>query len=160
MNSRNLFSATTLILFGIYFFLNQSNVKIFENFYTWPTLLCIVGIAFFVQAYKGRQNEAILPGVILFGFGLHFHIAQHLSIWPNEIGTLILIIALGFLLQSRRTKTSSIPGLLLLAVAVLLLFKEKTTDLLGTLGTGTASILSFWPLLLAGAGITLLVIKK
>ncbi|MEH6940997.1 LiaF transmembrane domain-containing protein [Bacillus sp. JJ722] len=160
MNSRNLFAATTLILFGIYFFLNQSKIEVFPTFYTWPTLLCIVGIAFLVQAYKANNNEAILPGIILFGFGLHFHLIQYFSIWSNEIGVFLLIISLGFLLQSRRAKTSSMPGIILMVIAILLLFNEKATDLLGTLGTGMGSILSFWPLLLVGIGIALLIMKK
>ncbi|WP_042345548.1 LiaF transmembrane domain-containing protein [Bacillus massiliigorillae] len=160
MNSRNLFAATTLILFGIYFFLNQSSIEVFPTFYTWPTLLCIVGIAFLVQSYKANNSEAILPGVILFGFGLHFHITHYFSVWPNEIGVFILIISLGFLLQSRKSKTSSIPGILMLIISILLLFNEKASSLLGTLGTGIDSVLSFWPFLLVGIGIALLIKKK
>ena len=76
MKGQRIFPGIILIGFGLYFFLERAQIHIFTGFYTWPTLFCIVGLAFLLQAYYGKDVHAILPGVILFGFGAHFHLVQ------------------------------------------------------------------------------------
>lgn len=160
MKSNSIFAGVILIGFGIYFFLSQTKIQFFEGFYSWPTLLCIVGIAFLLQAYKAKNNESILPGIIFFGFGIHFHIVQTFKLWSNEIGVFILIIALGSLLQASKTKNGMLPGILLLVVSLFLLFNEKIVSWIGLVGTDVGSSFSLWPFLLVGLGVILLFLKK
>ncbi|PLT32371.1 LiaI-LiaF-like domain-containing protein [Bacillus sp. V5-8f] len=160
MKGQRIFPGTLLIGFGLYFFLEESRIEIFPGFFTWPTLLCIVGLAFLSQAYGGKDHEAILPGVILFGFGLHFHIADKYNIWPHNIGIFILIIALGFILKARRTNSGMLQGILLLVIAISSLFYDKVISWLGILETGVSTGLKLWPALLVAAGLYLLFIKK
>jgi hypothetical protein len=97
MKNQRIFPGIILIGFGAYFLLQQSGITIFQQFFTWPTLLIIVGIAFLGQGFSANDHEAILPGVIMAGFGLHFHLVGKVSFWPsNNIGMLILIISIGF----------------------------------------------------------------
>lgn len=160
MKSHSLFAGVILIGFGIYYFLSQSNIEIFLGFYSWPSILCIIGIAFLLQAYKAHNNEAILPGIIFLGFGIHFHVIQTFKLWPNDLGIFILIISLGLLLQASKTKTGMLPGILLLAVSLFLLFKEKMLSLLGVVQTGLGTSFPIWSILLVGLGVALLFFKK
>ncbi|MGG0716291.1 DUF5668 domain-containing protein [Robertmurraya massiliosenegalensis] len=160
MKNQRIFPGIILLGFGGYFFLEQSNITLFEGLHTWPTLLIIVGLAFLFQGYLAKDYEAILPGVILTGFGVHFHVINHLTIWPNSIGAFILIIALGFLLRYQKVGAGLFQGLLFLVLAILLLFNEKIMGWLGFLENGVTSILNYWPLLLIVIGGYLLFVKK
>ncbi|MBU8879589.1 hypothetical protein BGM26_11385 [Bacillus sp. FJAT-29790] len=152
MKNQRIFPGIVLIGFGAYFFLQQFNIAILQPYFVWPTLLMIVGIAFLFQGYRSKDNQAILPGVILTGFGLHFHVVNHLKIWPDHIGIFILIVALGLLLQYQKNGTGLFPGLLFLLVAALLLFYDKVTVSVNLLGSGLSAALTFWPILLILAG--------
>jgi len=161
MKSQSLFTGIVLIGIGLYYFLSQSNLfTLFEGIYTWPTLLCIIGLAFLLQAYKTHINEAILPGVILLGFGIHFHIVQLFNLQLNEAGIFLLIISLGLLLQSRKTKTGRFNGLLLLTVSIYLLFQQEFFDITNSVSSNLHNILSFWPILLIIIGVIVLFIKN
>ncbi|MGF2617286.1 hypothetical protein FZC84_05480 [Rossellomorea vietnamensis] len=160
MKGQRLFPGMILIGFGIYFYLQQSSIPVFREFYTWPTLLIIVGAAFLTQGYKGRDYESILPGTILTGFGMHFHISSNVAIWPDHIGVFILIISLGFLLRYQKTGNGLFQGVLFLILAIILLFYDKVLKWLGILQGGVDVIKDFWPLIIVLIGIYLLFIKK
>lgn len=160
MKKQRIFPGIILLGFGIFFLVQQYNISLFTGFDTWPTLLMIVGIAFLFQGYMAKDYEAILPGVILSGFGLHFHVVGRLDIWPNSIGTFILIIALGFLLRSQKVGAGLFQGILFLALAILLLFSDKIVGWLGFLEGGVVELWKFWPILLIAFGIYLLFFKK
>jgi hypothetical protein len=160
MKNQRIFPGIILIGFGAFFLMQRSNVQVFQEFYSWPTLLMIVGIAFLFQGYGAKDYEAILPGIILTGFGFHFHIVSRLEVWPDHIGTFILIIALGFLLRAQKTGAGFFQGLLFLAISILLLFYSKAEGLLGPVGPGLSSLLKFWPAALVLIGMYLLISKK
>lgn len=161
MKNQRIFPGIILIGFGAYFFLQQSGITLFQNFYTWPTLIIIVGIAFLAQGYLAKDYDAILPGVILLGFGLHFHIAGRLKFWPdNTIGPFILILSLGFFLRFQKTGTGLFQAFLFLVWALLLLFYDKIAGYLGFLQNGMSQVMKFWPALIIIIGIYLLLKKK
>ncbi|MDQ0197115.1 LiaI-LiaF-like domain-containing protein [Neobacillus ginsengisoli] len=161
MKNQRMFPGIILIGFGAYFFLQQSGITLFQNFYTWPTLIIIVGIAFLAQGYAAKDYESILPGVILLGFGLHFHIAGRLTFWPdNSIGPFILILSLGFFLRFQKTGTGLFQAFLFLVWALLLLFYDKIAGYLGIVQNGMSQVLKFWPALIIIIGIYFLLKKK
>ena len=160
MKGQKIFPGMILIGFGIYFYLQQSNISIFREFYTWPTLLIIVGAAFLTQGYKGKDYESILPGTILTGFGLHFHIINKVSVWPDHIGIFILIISLGFLLRYQKTGNGFFQGVLFLILAIILLFYDKVLMWFGLLQDGVNVIRDFWPLIIVLIGVYLLFFRK
>ncbi|MFD2446248.1 LiaI-LiaF-like domain-containing protein [Bacillus sp. CGMCC 1.16607] len=160
MKNQRIFPGMILIGFGAYFYLQQSQITLFKEFYTWPTLLIIVGIAFLGQAYIAKDYDGILPGTILLGFGVHFHVVHKLAIWPDHIGTFILIIALGFLLRYQKLGVGLFQGLLFLALAGLLLFYDKIVSWIGVLENRVTVAWKFWPAVLILIGIYLLLKKE
>jgi hypothetical protein len=160
MKNQRIFPGIILIGFGAYFFMQQSGITLFQQFYTWPTLLLIVGLGFLGQGYLAKDYEAILPGVILAGFGLHFHLVHRVTFWPDHIGTFIFIIALGFLLRYQKTGTGLFQAVLFLILSVLLLFYDKIAAYFGLLQNGVSIAWKFWPAVLIIIGGSLLFIKK
>ncbi|WP_050615952.1 LiaI-LiaF-like domain-containing protein [Bacillus testis] len=160
MKTHNLFSSVILIGFGLYYLLSQSSVTLFDGFYSWPTLLCIVGLAFLAQAYKAKQYEYILPGIILLGFGIHFHVIQNFHFWSDNIGVFILIISLGLMLQAQKTNKGMLPGILILAIAVFILFNDAFMETLHSTEMFANQSVSLVPIILLGFGILVLFFKK
>ncbi|MCA1056342.1 DUF5668 domain-containing protein [Rossellomorea aquimaris] len=160
MKQQKYFPGLILIGFGLYFYLQQANIVLFQNFFTWPTLLLIVGIAFLGQGYAGRDYEAILPGTILVGFGIHFHVVNKLELWPDHMGTFILIISLGFLLRYQKTGNGLFQGILFLALSVILLFSDRAAVWLGLIEGRVGSAWEFWPIVIILTGAYLLFIRK
>ena len=161
MKNQQIFPGIILIGFGAYFLLEQTGLTIFHQFSTWPTLLIIVGIAFLGQGYRTNEHESILPGVIMAGFGLHFHLVGKVSFWPsNNIGMLILIISLGYFLRFQKTSKGLFQAFLFLILAGLLLFYDKVISYFDLLQNGMGFIWKFWPALLIVVGIYFLLKKK
>jgi len=141
--------------------LQQTGITIFPQFFSWPTLFIIVGAAFLGQGYSAREYEAILPGVILTGFGLHFHLAGHASFWPADTsGMLILILSIGIFLRFLKTKTGLFQAIVFFLLAFLLLFNAKITGYFGVLQSGISFIWKFWPALIIVIGVYFLLKKK
>ena len=147
MKTQKWFSGIVLIGFGLYFILKDFNITLFPNVFTWPTLLIIVGLAFLFQGYGGKDYSVILPGVILTGFGLHFHLVNKLAIWPDHTGTFVLIIALGFILQNQKTGQGMLNGILFLLLAVLLLFYQEIIGSLTFLNLSSKTLNNIIPIL-------------
>ena len=161
MKNQRIFPGVILIGFGAYFLLQQIHMTIFQQFFSWPTLVIIVGVAFLGQGYAAKDYEAILPGVIMSGFGLHFHLVNYVDIWPhNTIGMLILIISIGFFLRFQKVNNGLFQAFLFLTLAVLLLFYDKMASYFGLLQNGMSLIWRFWPALLIVVGIFFLIKNK
>ncbi|MGJ7920525.1 LiaF transmembrane domain-containing protein [Neobacillus sp. LXY-4] len=160
MKHQRYFPGIILIGFGGYFLLQHTNISFLQQFSGWPTLMMIVGLAMLWQGYGGKESEMIFPGVILFGFGLHFHVVTNLHIWPDHIGIFILIVALAYILKYQRTGVGLGYGIFFLILAAVLLFQDRLTGWLGTLESSTSFILNYWPILLIGFGLYFLLKKK
>jgi hypothetical protein len=160
MKKNNIFSGIILLGIGCYLLLQQLSIPVFTNFYSWQTLIIIVGIAFLVQAYVESNPGSILPGIILVGFGFHFHSLNQLSFWPKQPGTLLLVIGLGMLFTYFKTKNGLIPSIVLLFVSLLFLNYSRFMGWLDFFEGGFSFILNYWPLLVIGIGFYLLFIKK
>lgn len=156
MKGQRIFPSVILIGFGLYFLLETSNISLFPGFYSWRTLLCIVGLAFLSQAYIGKNYDAILPGTILFGLGIHFHLIRHFDAWPNHNSMFLFIISIGFILQSRKTNTGLFYGIIICILALFLIFYDKLLSLMDL----TAELINFWPFILITIGLYVIIRKK
>lgn len=160
MKNQRYFSGIIFIGFGAYFLLQHTNIVFLQQFSGWPSLLMITGAAFLGQGYIGKENELVFPGVILFGFGLHFFVVTYLHIWSDHIGIFILIIALAYVLKYQKTGTGLSQGILFLAVAALLLFQERVTDWLGSFEASIPLFFKYWPIAFILFGLYFLIKKK
>jgi hypothetical protein len=160
MKKQGIFPGIILIGLGGYFLLEQLKFPLLKAFYTWPTLLIIIGVAFLAQAYSSKAYQSIVPGFILLGLGLHFHFSSLFYFWPDHWAMFTLIIGFAFLLRYQRTKEGLFPALLLIILSILALFYHEVIGWIGWVGSIVALIEKYWPLALIGAGIYLLFIKK
>ena len=117
MKNQRIFPGIILIRLWNFFFWQQAKISLFAEYITWPSLLMIVGIAFFAKDMEGK-NMIILPGVILTGFGFHFHIVNRLSIWPDHWESLLFSLLSAFYFAIKRLGTNGLfQGILFLALA-------------------------------------------
>ncbi|MBB5324596.1 hypothetical protein HNQ34_001693 [Anoxybacillus tepidamans] len=160
MKKHGIFSGIVLIGLGIYFLSAQLPLPFLKLFQGWPTLLVIFGAALLGQAYSGREYQHIFPGVLLFGFGLHFLLIQSLKSWPNKTGMLFLIVALAFLLSSRKMKSGFVQSLLFFVLAFVMLFSDRFNYFFHIIETSISFVWKFWPLVFIIFGIYILFVKK
>lgn len=147
---RRMVMGSLLILLGIAFLLKNVGIITFEFRGVWPWLLVIPGLIFWGVAVMNRAHyRLVLPGTILLGYGLlflgaySFHLGEMHTLWP----VFILVPGLGFLAvyflgprESSHLRTGSFLTVLAIAFFVL----EANPDL-------------FWPVLLIGIGVLMLV---
>ncbi|GIN71094.1 putative membrane protein YsxD [Bacillus sp. J14TS2] len=155
-----LLSGIILFGFGIYFLLQYYQLSLFQGFYSWPTLFVIVGIAFLVNGYAGKDYSFIFPGVLLTGIGLHFHITQHLAVTIDISGIFLLLISIGLFLTYVKTGNGLFQGILFLAISLLLLFFDKLKEGLLKNGQSIAWIDQAWPYLFIVFGLYFLFFHK
>jgi hypothetical protein len=160
VKNQQYFAGMILFGFGGYFLLQHTNIAFFQQFSGWPTLMMIIGVAMLWQGYKGREYELIFPGVIVFGFGLHFHVVTNFHLWPDEIGVFLLIVALAFILKYQKTGSGLAQGLLFAAISGMLLFQNRILAWFGTLESQTSLLFEYWPIVLIGFGAYMLFKKK
>ncbi|KAA0549214.1 hypothetical protein FZW96_04695 [Bacillus sp. BGMRC 2118] len=160
MKKQSIFPGIILIGIGLYFFLDQLQFTVLQPFYSWPTLLLIIGVAFLAQAYSNREYQNIIPGFILVGIGAHFHLITLFPQWPEHWAVYTIIIGIAFLLRFQQTKTGLVPALLLIVVSIIALFYHKLSGWLGWIGALVEIIETYWPAGLILAGIYLLFIKR
>lgn len=160
MKNQQLFPGIILVGLGVYFFLQQSGIALFIGFFSWQTLMTLIGIAFLAQGYLAKEYDAILPGVILVGLGIHPYTARFPAIYNNQAGYLILIIALGLLLRYQKNHNGLFQTTLFLILAIFMLFYDKLTSYFGMIQNQATASWKFWPLLLIIAGLFTLYQKK
>lgn len=159
MKNINIIPGMILIGFGSYYFLQQNRIALFDEFYTWPSLMLIIGISFLVHGYWGKNVESIFPGVIFSGIAIHLHVVGRLELWPDHLGAFMLIISLGFLLRYQKTGTGLFHGILFLIISGLLLFYDEIANKFASEQTGVALLLNNWWILLILFGLYLLLRK-
>ncbi|WP_257000940.1 LiaI-LiaF-like domain-containing protein, partial [Terribacillus saccharophilus] len=57
MTKKNAFIGFLLLGIGAYFLLRQLRVPLFVDFYSWPTLLIIIGAALLLHAYLAKDHK-------------------------------------------------------------------------------------------------------
>lgn len=160
MKKQHTFTAYVLIGIGIYFLIRQLDLALFSNFYSWPTFLIIIGIAFLIHSYAQKEYQNIFTGVLLLGLGIHFHGLENYSFWFNHWSSYALIVGVAFLCRFLKTKNGLIPGVALIVIALLMIFSVTLPEWFQWI-YGVADFLeTFWPVALIGIGIYLLRFKK
>lgn len=152
--------AYLLIGIGIFFLLRELRLPIFTDFYSWPTLLILVGAAFLIHAFSSKEFKNVFPGTLLLGLGIHFHALSHYDFWIDHWGMYTLIIAIAFLARALKTKKGFILGLILLVISIFAIFANNQPGWFSWIHQLMTWIERFWPVVLIGIGVYLLLKKK
>lgn len=156
MKRQNSFIAYLLIGMGIYFLLKQLKVPIFTNFYSWPTLLIIVGGALLLHSYSSREDQNLFSGTLLLGLGIHFHGLEHYSFWLGHWAVYPLIIGIAFFIRYLRTKKGLLISLLFIGMSLLMIFSIEIPSWFQWIYQLTDLLEMYWPVAIIILGIYLL----
>ncbi|QGH35202.1 hypothetical protein GI584_14595 [Gracilibacillus salitolerans] len=152
--------AYLLIGIGLYFLLRELRLPILTDFYSWPTLLILIGAAFLIHAFSSRDFKNVFPGILLLGLGIHFHAITHYGFWIDHWGMYTLIIAIAFLARAIKTRKGFIPGIILLVISIFAIFVDNQPGWFNWIHQLMNWIKRFWPIVLIGLGVYLLLKKR
>ncbi|WP_405100860.1 LiaI-LiaF-like domain-containing protein [Oceanobacillus sp. FSL H7-0719] len=156
MKKQNALFAYILIGIGFFFLFRELKLPIFTNFYSWQTLLIIIGAAILIHSYRAKSYENIFIGILILGIGIHLHGAENYHFWIDHWAIYLIIIGLAFLLRAMKTKSGMLAGILFLAAGVLLIYSQKFSAYFSWIYDIFALLDKFWPIVLILVGIILL----
>ncbi|WP_047981686.1 LiaI-LiaF-like domain-containing protein [Ornithinibacillus contaminans] len=160
MKNKNSFTAYLLIGIGLYFLFRQLKLPIFTDFYSWPTLLIIIGLALVIYSFQTKDYQQLFSGTIILGLGIHFHGIQHYVFWIDHWAMYPLIIGIAFLVRYFKTKQGLVPGLILIGLSSILIFSINIPTWFDWIYDIIDFIAIYWPVVLIGIGIYFLKKKK
>lgn len=160
MKKQDSFIAYILIGIGIYFLIEQLDLQLFTAFYSWPTFLMIIGVAFLIHSYSINEHEHIFTGTLLLGLGIHFHGLENYDFWFEHWSVYALITGLAFIIRYLQTKKGLIPGAVLIGIALLMIFSVTLPDWFQWIFGVVDFLEAFWPVAVIAFGVYLLKFKK
>lgn len=160
MKKQHTFAGFLLIGIGLYFLLRQLELPIITDFYSWPTLLIIIGLAFLIHSYTSKDYQKLFSGTIILGLGIHFHGVNHYAFWIDDWGVYPLIVGIAFIVRFLKTKKGLMPGLVLIGLSLLIIFAINLPPYLNWIYPVLEFLEKFWPIVLIGFGIYFLKRKK
>lgn len=160
MKRQNSFAAYILIGIGVYFLLRELKIPIITDFYSWPTLLIIIGLALLIHSYTSKDYQHLFSGTIVLGLGIHFHGIEHYVFWIDHWAIYPLIVGIAFIVRAIRTKKGFFPGILLTGLSIIMIFSVQLPATFNWIYDITAFLERFWPIILIGIGIYWLKKKK
>lgn len=152
IEKQNSFTGFLLIALGVYFLLQQTNIEILEPFYTWPSILIIVGLSLVFHCYVHKDFDNLFAATLILGMGIHFHGLMHYDFWINHWAIYPLIIGISLIIRFLRTKKGLIPGVILIAFAVLMIFSVQMPEWFDLFYIGLDYMETFWPIILIISG--------
>lgn len=160
MKKTTVFPAYFLLGIGAYFLLQKMNIQLIPEQNSWQTLLALFGFLFLLQAFTEKDHAFIMPGFILFGLGIHFHLVGRYDFWPDHPAAITLIIGISLLIHAIKTKNGYFQGIIILLVGLFLHFFNQIFKSAGQIQKGMETVQNFWPAVLLLAGIFLLWKRK
>ncbi|WP_226583460.1 LiaI-LiaF-like domain-containing protein [Halobacillus litoralis] len=156
MNKNHSLVGFMLIGLGVYFLLRHLNIPELSPFYSWPSLLVIIGLSFLIHSYMLKDYSNLFTGGLIFGLGVHFLGVQQLSFWIDHWGVYLLIIGGAFLLQYQKLRKGLLPGLILVGIGAFSLWAPTNPGWFSWIQKLFLLIENFWPFVLIIFGVYLL----
>ncbi|WP_347549396.1 DUF5668 domain-containing protein [Pseudalkalibacillus hwajinpoensis] len=158
MKRQSVFPGVLFIGIGLFYLIQTLNLPFSAQITNWQIILILIGIAMIIQGLIAKEGHMLFPGTLLLGLGLHLYFINKLSIWPDTWGMYALILGAAYLITYYKTKkTGLVPGLILLAIAIIELLY---TGLEIWLASTFSFIGEFWPIVFIVLGIYLVTKKK
>jgi|SRR5699024_6346880 len=160
MKKQHAFIAYILIGLGVYFLIQQLDLAFFRSFYSWPTFLMIIGIAFLIHSYSTNEHQHIFTGILLLGLGIHFHGLENYDFWFDHWSAYALIVGLAFFIRFLKTKKGLLPAAILIGLALLMIFSVSLPEWFHWINDVAEFVETFWPVALIVIGVYFLWYKK
>lgn len=160
LKKRHTFAGYLLIGIGAFFLLRELEIPIITDFYSWPTLLIIIGMALLIHSYSSKDYQHIFSGTLLLGLGIHFHGVNHYSFWIDHWAVYPLIVGIAYLVRFMRTKQGLLPGIIIVGISLLFIYSIHLPDWLDWIYVIADYTKRFWSLIIIIIGIYLLKKKK
>ncbi|WP_042223315.1 LiaI-LiaF-like domain-containing protein [Oceanobacillus manasiensis] len=160
MKKQNALPAYILIGIGIFFLLRQLKLPIITDFYSWQTIIIIIGLALLIHSYTSKSYHNLFSGTILLGIGIHLHGIQHYDFWIDHWAVYLLIIGIAFLVRRTKVKQGLFPGVILTALSILLIFSVSLPPWFDWFYLVIDTLEQFWPVVLIVIGLYLLMKRK
>lgn len=157
--AQNLFPSILLISCGLFYF-SQAQGLLPVQFSTWSAIFILLGIAFILQSYLGKQYDFLIPASLFLGIGIHFHLSEKYPIPQDAFGLILLFLSLGFFLRYFKTKEGLFYGWSFLLLALIQLFQDKILVWFQFVVPGQKTITELWPLILIVFGCYLFFFKR
>lgn len=156
MKKQHSLTAYLLIGLGIFFLLKQLKIPILTDFYSWQTLLIIIGLALLLQGFISKNYQNIFSGTVVLGIGIHLHGLKYYSFWSDHWAVYVLIVGIAFLVRATKTKKGYFLGFTLIILSILFIFSSLIPISLYWVNDIVSLIERFWPVALIIIGIILL----
>ncbi|RLL47948.1 hypothetical protein D8M04_01335 [Oceanobacillus piezotolerans] len=160
MKKQNTLFAYLLIGIGLYFLLKQLQFPILTNFYSWQSLLIIIGLAFLIHSFSSKHYQNLFTGTLLLGLGIHFHGLAHYGFWIDHWASYTLIIGIAFLVRAWKTKQGFLMGFLFTILSIIFIFSSRLSIYFYWLDDVVGILEMAWPILLIVVGIFFLFKRK
>ncbi|MFD2046237.1 LiaI-LiaF-like domain-containing protein [Ornithinibacillus salinisoli] len=160
MKKSNKFIGYLLVGLGAYFLLRQLKVPILTDFYSWPTLLIIIGIAFLIYSYQSKDYQQLFTGTFILGLGIHFHGLEHYTFWIDHWAMYPFIVGISFFIRYLKTKNGLPISIILIGISLIMIFSIQLPETFHWLYPIIQLIEKYWPIALIGIGIYVLKKKK
>lgn len=156
MTKQNTLLAYLLIGIGVFFLFRELRLPIFTDFYSWQTLLIIIGTAILIYSYRTKNYKSISIGFIIAGIGIHLHGQANYSFWINHWAVYFIIIGAAYLLRWMKAKSGLLIGVVFLSLGVMLLYTKQFNAYFEWVNDLFVIIERFWPILLIIFGLFLM----
>lgn len=118
-----------LIGLGIYFLFQQFNIPFLNKFYSWPTILMIIGGALIFNGFSKKDDESLFSGAIVLGLGIHFHGLNNYPNWINHWAVYIFIVGVAILVRFIQTRKQFLTGIGLIAISLLFMLPINISNM-------------------------------
>ncbi|MBR7796933.1 MAG: LiaI-LiaF-like domain-containing protein [Bacillota bacterium] len=160
MKKQQTLTAYLLIGIGVFFLLQQLNIPILSNFYSWQTIIILIGLVLLIHSYVTKSYQNLFTGTVILGLGIHFYGIAYYSFWIDHWAMYLLIVGIAFIIRYLHTKEGIIPGLLLIVFAIIMLFSIQLPVWFNWIYIVVEYLERFWPVILIVLGLYLLKRKK
>jgi hypothetical protein len=140
---QGVFPGTLIAGIGLYFLSKQWSVPFIGEMAPLPAFLLIIGIGFLLQR---KEPYALFSGIVICSIAVHYYASDTIDNWPAIWIVYLLSIGIAFIIQYNKNKQSGLwLGASLTILALISLFSNQTTGILGEIGRYTER---FWPVIL------------
>src|SRR5699024_6869715 len=152
-NNLNIFFVYLLILLSIFYLLLHLDFSFLQDYYSWPTLLVIIGVVFLIDSYKENEFQHIFTGTLLIGLGIHFHGLEQYDFWLDHWSVFSLIVGLALLMRFFKTKKGLVLSCILIGISIIMIFSISLPDWFDWIYDVVYFLETFWPIALIVIGV-------